>query len=383
MALAYGTVQRRATLDHVAAQLDRSPARAARRARAGGAPPRAVRAPVPRRNRRARRRERERRARQAGAPARRRAGQRRPAARHPRGSRRSSMGWTTHSPERAALLHSVPGWLASKWWDELGADEARALLRVINDPGRVGAPRQLADGAPAEVAAALPVRVAGPPRASRGARARRPVRRPGLGAVARRRGAAAVAGVDARRRGSSTPPPGERVLDLCAAPGGKTTHLAALIEDRGEVVAVERHPGRARRSSARWRGCARRACGSRSATPRYRGPTAPFDSVLVDPPCSGLGHAAVAARSALAGPTGGDRRARRAAGPDPRRGRARARAGRVARVLGVHDLARGERGRDRGASCAITATSPSSAGSSCCRTATGPTGSSSPGFAGA
>ena len=42
------------------------------------------------------------------------------------------------------------------------------------------------------------------------------------------------------------PQPGERVLDLCAAPGGKTTHLAALMGARGEIVAVERHAGRAR-----------------------------------------------------------------------------------------------------------------------------------------
>ena len=50
------------------------------------------------------------------------------------------------------------------------------------------------------------------------------------------------------------PVAGERVLDLCAAPGGKTTHIAALLEDRGEVVAVERHPGRA---AALQRTCAR------------------------------------------------------------------------------------------------------------------------------
>jgi len=85
------------------------------------------------------------------------------------------------------------------------------------------------------------------------------------------------------------PEPGERVLDLCAAPGGKTTHLAALMGDQGTIVAVERHPGRAQ---ALERTCARMHAGcvavdvADASQPR---PEAGYDCVLVDPPCSGLG----------------------------------------------------------------------------------------------
>jgi 16S rRNA (cytosine967-C5)-methyltransferase len=84
------------------------------------------------------------------------------------------------------------------------------------------------------------------------------------------------------------PEPGERVLDLCAAPGGKTTHLAALMRNEGELVAVERHSGRAealRRTAARMGARVDVRAGD-AAAPHEPGR---YDRVLVDPPCSDLG----------------------------------------------------------------------------------------------
>lgn len=93
------------------------------------------------------------------------------------------------------------------------------------------------------------------------------------------------------------PQPGERVLDACAAPGGKATHLAALMLDDGEVVAVDRDPVRLRSLQEN---CARlgitcvRAVAHDWLVPEAGLPNGPlaegrFDAALVDAPCSGLG----------------------------------------------------------------------------------------------
>lgn len=84
------------------------------------------------------------------------------------------------------------------------------------------------------------------------------------------------------------PRPHERILDLCAAPGGKTTHLAELMEGKGRVVAVDR-PDRILlvAEAARRLGLANIECVSGDGT-QIAFPEA-FDAVLVDAPCSNTG----------------------------------------------------------------------------------------------
>jgi 16S rRNA (cytosine967-C5)-methyltransferase len=155
---------------------------------------------------------------------------------------------TDNSPAEAAVRHSHPEWVVRMWWDALGAAETIALLERDNGPAENAVRANELLVTPEEVAAAL---------ADQGVESRVADDIPeGLvldgqfdahGSQLFKEGA-----IMPQSRASMLvarvlePQPGDRVLDLCAAPGAKATHIAALLGNEGEVVAVEKHRGRAK-----------------------------------------------------------------------------------------------------------------------------------------
>jgi 16S rRNA (cytosine967-C5)-methyltransferase len=89
-----------------------------------------------------------------------------------------------------------------------------------------------------------------------------------------------------------SPGPGDRILDACAAPGGKTTHLAELMGDSGQLTALdnsERGVEKIRENTARL-GHSSIAVARSDVTQELAGALrGPYDRILIDAPCSGLG----------------------------------------------------------------------------------------------
>lgn len=87
------------------------------------------------------------------------------------------------------------------------------------------------------------------------------------------------------------PKPGERVLDACSAPGGKTTYLAELMNNQGKVDAWDIHEHRVNlvKEAAKNQGVTIISASVKDATDYSTGLNGKYDKVLLDVPCSGLG----------------------------------------------------------------------------------------------
>jgi 16S rRNA (cytosine967-C5)-methyltransferase len=180
-------------------------------------------------------------------------------------------GLPERTADEAALKHSYPDWVAETWWREWGPEEALALMRAQNEPPETVVRRNHRRATPV---AGRPDPVV--PDALHVERVDEEALAAGL--IWPQSVGSQLAGLAVASR------EGERVLDLCAAPGGKATQL------RGDVVAVEVHPGRAREleETCRVLGATNVTvvCADGRALPPE---LSAFDRALVDAPCSGLG----------------------------------------------------------------------------------------------
>jgi 16S rRNA (cytosine967-C5)-methyltransferase len=197
----------------------------------------------------------------------------------------------------AHLVHacSLPEWLAERWLAEYGPEEAAELALALNAPSpvTVRANRTLID----REALLDELRERFPDAA--------PCRYAPDGIVLGGRGdpgrdPAFVAGRMSMQDEASQlvvhlldPQPGERILDTCAAPGTKTAAIAERLGGEGHVLALDYH---ARRLRLVGRNVRRLRIGGvatleRDATKSLEdlAEEAPFDRILVDAPCSGLG----------------------------------------------------------------------------------------------
>lgn len=192
-----------------------------------------------------------------------------------------------------ALAYSHPRWMVELWLAEIGPVETEALLAANNTAAPTAVRVNRARAEPAAVIEAL-------------ARARVVARPTSYAADAlgielvgdpaalpgHRDGWFTVQGEASQLVGALVgAAPGDRVLDACAAPGGKSTFIAERLQGRGMVVAVDRNAAGLRHlhAEASRLGLSTLAALRADAVAPPLRPQALFDAVLVDAPCSGLG----------------------------------------------------------------------------------------------
>lgn len=192
-----------------------------------------------------------------------------------------------------SLRYSHPAWLVKRWLEEYGLEETAALCQANNGP----APNTVRTNTLKVSRQELVVRlreaglsVEPTPFAPEGLKIEGFFSLHGFAPF--EEGLFQVQDESSMLVGHAMAPfPGARVLDAAAAPGGKTTHLAQLMEDKGEIIALDIHPHKLNLIADN---CHRLGITSiRPVEGDARHPDHQWDSwadfVLLDAPCSGLG----------------------------------------------------------------------------------------------
>lgn len=209
---------------------------------------------------------------------------------------REKLPWPTEEKEPAAALalkHSHPEWMVRRWLARLGRNETAALLEANNNPAplclRANTLRVTRDGLTQTLG-------------QEGVKGTPTSMSPDGVSV---EGMSSLADSKAFQEGLFlvqdeasqlaaivlAPEPGETVLDICAAPGGKTTHLAQLMKNKGRVIALDISPEKLKLVEDNSSRLGTRIIEVQAMAARWAGKhfAKLADRVLVDAPCSSLG----------------------------------------------------------------------------------------------
>lgn len=197
--------------------------------------------------------------------------------------------------QRIALQHSHPLWLVERWMRQLGAERTERICEANNVPPHVSIRTnplrnsreelmRLLQGGGVVDAAPSPLAPAGVIVNGGGNMALTPEFAEGLFTIQDESSMLVAEAL--------APAPGMTVLDCCAAPGGKTTHIAELMGDKGVIYACDIHEHK----GSLIEGASKRlklesirtmVTDARELSKRFEPES--FDRILLDAPCSGLG----------------------------------------------------------------------------------------------
>lgn len=197
--------------------------------------------------------------------------------------------------DRLAIEYSHPKWLVERWIQQWGEEATENLLEANNTPAELTLRVNPLKGTREELVAMLE---------SEGVQfTESPFLEEAL--VVKRMGEKSIEEMGGFKQGKFSvqdrssmlvghvvnPQSGQIVMDVCAAPGGKTTHLAERMKDQGRIIAFDIHPHKIDLIQANANRLGLNAIEAEcwDATQLYADYVEQADRVLVDAPCSGLG----------------------------------------------------------------------------------------------